>query len=63
PRTPVASTAAVPTLDSKDLRLYFLISSRFYFILTTIPPWSTSVLNRNTLPTIHDTELYGLSTR
>ncbi|MCI24779.1 hypothetical protein A2U01_0045965, partial [Trifolium medium] len=45
PHSPVASTAAVPTLDSKDLRSYFLMSSRFYFVLTTRPPWSTSVLN------------------
>ncbi|KAK2456282.1 hypothetical protein QL285_003661 [Trifolium repens] len=26
-------------------------------------PWSTSVLNHNTLPTIHNTELIRLSTR
>ncbi|MCI47608.1 hypothetical protein A2U01_0068850, partial [Trifolium medium] len=43
--TPVASTAAVPTLDSQDLCSYFLMSLRFYFVLTTRPPWSTSVLN------------------
>ncbi|MCH98055.1 hypothetical protein A2U01_0019054, partial [Trifolium medium] len=57
PHTPVASTAAVPTFDSKDLRSYFLMSSHFYFVLTTRHPWSTSVLNRNTLPIMHDTEL------
>ncbi|MCI66360.1 hypothetical protein A2U01_0087618, partial [Trifolium medium] len=51
PRTLVASTAAVPTLDFNDLHSYFPMSSRFQFILTTRPPWSTSVLNRNTLPT------------
>ncbi|PNX70855.1 hypothetical protein L195_g057811, partial [Trifolium pratense] len=31
------------------------------FVLTTRPPWSTSVLNRNTLPIIHDTELIRLN--
>ncbi|MCI67235.1 hypothetical protein A2U01_0088493, partial [Trifolium medium] len=33
------------------------------FVLTTRHPWSTSVLNRNTLPTIHDTELIRLTTQ
>ncbi|MCI24765.1 hypothetical protein A2U01_0045951, partial [Trifolium medium] len=31
--TPVASTIATPTSDSKDLRSYFLPSSRFYHVL------------------------------
>ncbi|MCI20216.1 hypothetical protein A2U01_0041378, partial [Trifolium medium] len=61
--TPVASTAAVPTLASKDLHLYFHLILRFYFVLTTRPPWCTSVLNCNTLPIMRDTELYMLSTR
>ncbi|MCI52984.1 hypothetical protein A2U01_0074230, partial [Trifolium medium] len=38
PRTPVASTAAVPTLDFNNLRSYFPMSSRFQFVLTTRPP-------------------------
>ncbi|MCI37916.1 hypothetical protein A2U01_0059143, partial [Trifolium medium] len=46
-----------------DLRSYFLPSSRPYCVLNTRPPWFTSVLNRNTLPTIHDTKLIRLSTR
>ncbi|MCI36770.1 hypothetical protein A2U01_0057993, partial [Trifolium medium] len=43
--TPVASIVAVPTSASNDLHLYFLLSLRFYFVLTTRSPWSTSVLN------------------
>ncbi|PNX58776.1 hypothetical protein L195_g059357, partial [Trifolium pratense] len=45
-------------------RSLFLLSPelRFYSVLTSRPPWSTSVLNRNTMATMYDTELYGLST-
>ncbi|GAU43936.1 hypothetical protein TSUD_135840 [Trifolium subterraneum] len=48
---------------SNGLHSYFRPSLRFNFLFTTRPPWSTSVLNRNTLPITHDTELTGLSTR
>ncbi|MCI35393.1 hypothetical protein A2U01_0056614, partial [Trifolium medium] len=57
----VASTVVAPTSASNDLRSYFLLSSRSYCVLTARPPWSASVLNRNTLPTMHDTELIRLS--
>ncbi|MCI61926.1 hypothetical protein A2U01_0083183, partial [Trifolium medium] len=43
--TPVASTVVVLTSTSNDLRSYFLLNSRSYCVLTTRPPWSTSVLN------------------
>ncbi|MCI70528.1 hypothetical protein A2U01_0091791, partial [Trifolium medium] len=44
-------------ISLQGLRSYFHPSLRFYFVLLTRPPWSTLVLNRNTLPTMHDTEL------
>jgi hypothetical protein len=45
-------------------RIFFSASGlHLHYDLATRPSWSTSVLNRNTLPTIHDTELIGLSTQ
>ncbi|MCH83002.1 hypothetical protein A2U01_0003816 [Trifolium medium] len=53
------------TSDIKDLRCYLFLALHWHWhcALTTQPPWSTSVLNRNTLPIIYDTELIGLSTQ
>ncbi|PNX80765.1 hypothetical protein L195_g036776 [Trifolium pratense] len=61
--TLVASATAASTSVCKDLGSYFRPSLRFYSVLTTRRTWSTSVLNHNTLPIMHNTELYGLSTR
>ncbi|KAK2362231.1 hypothetical protein QL285_087309 [Trifolium repens] len=59
--THVVLTTIAATSDSKDLHSYPFSRKHSYFILTTRPPWSTSVLNRNTLTTIHDTELIRFS--